>query len=78
KTLLQTDTPSLSISLRLLAAGSVSCTVMNIFGGTRQDFIATFLVGVIGYARYLFTQKLFQVPYLDSFAAAFVIGLLAY
>ena len=25
-----------------------------------------------------FTQKLFQVPYLDSFAAAFVIGLLAY
>ena len=35
-------------------------------------------VGVIGYASYLFTQKLFQVPYLDSFAAAFVIGLLAY
>ena len=25
-------------------------------------------VGVIGYASYLFTQKLFQVPYLDSFA----------
>ena len=33
---------------------------------------------MIGYASYLFTQKLFQVPYLDSFAAAFVIGLLAY
>lgn len=51
---------------------------MYIFGGTWQDFIATFFVGVIGYASYLFTQKLFQVPYLDSFAAAFVIGLLAY
>ena len=48
------------------------------FGGTWQDFIATFFVGVIGYASYLFTQKLFQVPYLDSFAAAFVIGLLVY
>lgn len=77
-TLLETDTPTFSISLRLLAAGIVSCTLMYIFGGTWQDFIATFFVGVIGYASYLFTQKLFQVPYLDSFAAAFVIGLLAY
>lgn len=77
-TLLETDTPTFSISLRLLALGIVSCTLMYIFGGTWQDFIATFFVGVIGYASYLFTQKLFQVPYLDSFATAFVIGLLAY
>ncbi len=62
-TLLETDTPTFSISLRLLAAGIVSCTLMYIFGGTWQDFIATFFVGVIGYASYLFTQKLFQVPY---------------
>ena len=59
-TLLETDTPTFSISLRLLAAGIVSCTLMYIFGGTWQDFIATFFVGVIGYARYLFTQKLFK------------------
>lgn len=56
-TLLETDTPTFSISLRLLAAGIVSCTLMYIFGGTWQDFIATFFVGVIGYASYLFTQK---------------------
>lgn len=41
-TLLETDTPTFSISLCLLAAGIVSCTLMYIFGGTWQDFIATF------------------------------------
>lgn len=56
-TLLETDTPTFSISLRLLAAGIVSCTLMYIFGGTWQDFIATFFVGVIGYASYLLPKS---------------------
>ena len=76
-TLLETDTPTFSISLRLLAAGIVSCTLMYILVALGKILLQLF-VGVIGYASYLFTQKLFQVPYLDSFAAAFVIGLLAY
>lgn len=72
------DVPSFSIPLRIVAAGIVSCTLMYIFGGNWQDFLPTFLIGMIGYSLSLFTQLWLNIKFLDDFLAALAIGFLAY
>lgn len=73
-----TDAPTFSVPLQILAAGIVSCTLMYIFGGSWQDFAATFVIGMIGFSITLLIKKWIDIAYLDDFVAAFSIGFLAY
>ncbi|OTN90547.1 hypothetical protein A5819_003047 [Enterococcus sp. 7E2_DIV0204] len=72
------EAPTYSVSLQILAAGLVSCTLMYIFGGNWHDFLATFFIGMIGYSVAYFTKEWLNIKFLDDFLAAFTIGLLAY
>ncbi|MHC5229157.1 threonine/serine exporter family protein [Enterococcus sp. LJL99] len=72
------EAPIFSPSLQIFAAGIISCTLMYIFGGTWSDFLATFVIGMIGYSVSYFTKKWLAIKFLDDFIAAFMIGLCAY
>lgn len=72
------EAPKFSAPLQILAAGLVSCTLMYIFGGTWHDFLATFVIGMIGYGVAYFTRSWLKMKFLDDFIAAFTIGFLAY
>ncbi|EOL44238.1 threonine/serine exporter family protein [Enterococcus caccae] len=72
------EAPTYSIPLQILAAGFVSSTLMYIFGGTWNDFLATFVIGMIGFSVALFTKEWLNIKFLDDFLAAFSIGFLAY
>lgn len=72
------EAPTYSVPLQIFAAGLVSCTLMYIFGGTWNDFLATFFIGMIGFSISHFTIKWLDIKFLDDFLAAFTIGLLAY
>lgn len=72
------EAPTYSVPLQIFAAGLVSCTLMYIFGGSWQDFAATFFIGMIGYSVSFFTQAWLSIKFLDDFLAAFIIGFLAY
>ena len=72
------EAPTYSVSLQIFAAGLVSCTLMYIFGGTWQDFLATFVIGMVGFGVSFFAKNLLNIKFLDDFLAAFTIGLFAY
>ncbi|MEI5992655.1 threonine/serine exporter family protein [Candidatus Enterococcus mansonii] len=72
------EAPTYSVPLQIVAAGLVSCTLMYIFGGTWSDFVATFVIGMIGFCVSYFTKHLLNIKFLDDFLAAFTIGLCAY
>jgi uncharacterized membrane protein YjjP (DUF1212 family) len=72
------EAPQFPLSLQILAAGLVSCTLMYIFGGTWNDFFATFVIGMVGFSLLLLVQKWIDIPYLGEFVAAFAIGFLGY
>lgn len=71
------NTPAYSINLQIAAAGVVSCTLMYIFGGTWQDFFATFIIGCLGYLANITIKKWSHVRFLDLYCASFLIGMLA-
>ncbi|MGK0611225.1 threonine/serine exporter family protein [Enterococcus faecalis] len=73
-----TDIPEFPLSWQILAAGIVSCTLMYIFGGTWQDFPATFVIGMVGFGLLLSVQNILKIPFLGDFLAAFAIGFFAY
>lgn len=72
------ETPTFPFYLQLLSAGVVSCTLMYIFGGTWNDFLATFFIGICGFLVSYYTDKLLKIKFFDDFLAAFTIGFLAY
>lgn len=72
------ETPIFSASLQIVAAGIISCTLMYIFGGTFSDFLATFVIGMIGYSVSYSIKKWLAIKFFDDFIASFVIGLCAY
>ena len=51
---------------------------MILLGGTWSNFLATCLVGGIGYAVYMFSVTYFKLKYVDEFIASFVIGVSAF
>lgn len=69
--------PTFSKRLQVLSAGVVSCTLMYIFGGTWVDFVATFVIGCLGYIVALAIKKWSHLRFLDMFTAALAIGCLA-
>ncbi|MGM0124633.1 hypothetical protein IGI37_002027 [Enterococcus sp. AZ194] len=75
---IEEEAPDFTLSLQILAAGIVSCTLMYIFGGTWLDFLPTFLVGSLGYSVSVLTKKWLDVRFLNDFLAAFIIGVSAY
>ncbi|MEI5992206.1 hypothetical protein A5881_003762 [Enterococcus termitis] len=72
------EAPTYSVPLQIFASGIVSCTLMYIFGGNWNDFLATFFIGMIGFSVAYFTKKWLNIKFLDDFLAAFTIGFLAY
>lgn len=71
------EVPIFSKSLQFLSAGIVSCTLMYIFGGSWDDFMATFVIGVIGYLLKDLAHDYLKVLFLDCFIAALGIGIFA-
>lgn len=71
------ETPDFTFLWKIIAAGIVSCTLMIILGGVWQDFIATFTIGVVGFAVHAYFGKALQMYFLNDFLAAFFIGTLA-
>lgn len=69
-----TVTPSFPLFLQALMAGVVSCTLMVIFGGTWPDFLATFIIGAVGYVVSIWVRRSSHLRLLDMFVSAFVIG----
>lgn len=69
-----TVTPSFPLLLQALMAGVVSCTLMYIFGGAWHDFIATFIIGAMGYVVSVWVRKSSHLRLLDMFVSAFAIG----
>ncbi|MGI6154723.1 MAG: threonine/serine exporter family protein [Enterococcus lemanii] len=74
---IEQEVPAFSKPLQLLSAGVVSCTLMYSFGGTWEDFLATFLIGIIGYFLKDFAHDHLKVLFLDCFIAALGIGIAA-
>ncbi|MFD2305508.1 threonine/serine exporter family protein [Enterococcus termitis] len=75
---INSEVPTYSITLQIIAAGIVSCTLMYIFGGSWDDFFATFFIGMAGFCVSYFTNAWLSIKFLDDFLASFTIGLLAY
>ncbi|MCA5012926.1 MULTISPECIES: threonine/serine exporter family protein [unclassified Enterococcus] len=75
---IDTEAPTYSMTLQIFAAGIVSCTLMYIFGGSWDDFLATFFIGMTGFSVAHFTKEWLHIKFLDDFLASFTIGLLAY
>ncbi|MBC2104901.1 threonine/serine exporter family protein [Listeria booriae] len=63
--------------LQVVASAVVSGTLMMIFGGVWKDFIATSLIGAIGFVIFYYGTEFFKVKFLAEFLAAFSIGLLS-
>lgn len=72
------EAPTFSIPLQIFSAGIVSCTLMYIFGGSWNDFLATFFIGMIGFSISFSAKTWINIKFLNDFFAAFMIGFLAY
>ncbi|MBP2100055.1 threonine/serine exporter family protein [Enterococcus rivorum] len=72
------EVPTFTIPLQIFSAGVVSCTLMYIFGGTWDDFLATFIIGMIGFSVSFSVSTWLNIKFLNDFLAAFIIGFLAY
>lgn len=75
---IQRETPDFHDSWKILSAGVVSSTLMILFGGVWSDFLPAFIIGAIGYAVSLYAISWLEIHFLNEFAAAFLIGSLAY
>ena len=69
--------PQFPFWLQIVCAGITSSTLMLIFNGTWMDFIATFLIGCLGFLLKTYAHDFLKVAYLDYFIAAFGIGFFA-
>ena len=74
---IEKETTSFPLWLQLLAAATMSGTIMILFGGAWHDFLLTCIIGGFGYSFYYFTLKLFRFKFLSEFLAAFFIGIAA-
>ncbi|EUJ45458.1 threonine/serine exporter family protein [Listeria riparia] len=63
--------------LQIVSSAVISGTLMMIFGGVWKDFIATSLIGAIGFIIFYYGTEFFKVKFLAEFLAAFTIGLLS-
>lgn len=63
--------------LQTLSAGIVSSTLMYIFGGTWFDFLATFVIGCLGYLLKHYAHGYLKITFLDYFIASLGIGIFA-
>lgn len=63
--------------LQTLSAGVVSSTLMYIFGGNWADFIATFIIGCLGYLLKHYAHDYLKIAFLDYFIASLGVGLFA-
>lgn len=72
------EAPTFPIPLQIFSAGIVSCTLMYIFGGSWNDFIATFFIGMTGFSVSYSVSTWLNIKFLNDFLAAFTIGFLAY
>lgn len=66
-----------SLWMQTISAGVVSSTLMYIFGGNWLDFLATFLIGCIGYLLKYYAHGYLKIAFLDYFIASLGIGVLA-
>lgn len=66
-----------SLLIQTISAGVVSSTLMYIFGGSWSDFLATFLIGCVGYLLKYYAYAYLKVTFLDYFIASLGIGVLA-
>lgn len=73
----QVKTPEI-LALKIASAAILSGCLMILLGGTWSNFLATCLVGGVGYAVYMFSVTYFKLKYVDEFIASFVIGVSAF
>ena len=69
--------PHFPLWLQVICAGITSSTLMYIFNGTWMDFVATFLIGCLGFILKTLAHDWLKVAFLDYFIAAFGIGFFA-
>ncbi|EFI84325.1 hypothetical protein HMPREF0556_10878 [Listeria grayi DSM 20601] len=74
---LDNETKHFPVWLQIAAGSLVSGTLMIIFGGAWYDFIATCLIGGLGYAIYYYANLWVKVKFMAEFLASFAIGLFA-
>lgn len=70
-------TPDFPYTWKILASGVVSSTLMVILRGDWQDFIATFIIGMLGFSVHTFFGRKLEMKFLNDFLAALLIGVLA-
>ncbi|MGX7418187.1 threonine/serine exporter family protein [Carnobacterium gallinarum] len=74
---LEKDTESFPAWLQILAAAIVSGTMMILFDGRWYDFIATCMIGAVGFSVSFYSTDFFKVKFLSELVASLVIGVLA-
>ncbi|MGM0213040.1 threonine/serine exporter family protein [Enterococcus sp. AZ109] len=70
-------TPDFPYMWKILASGVVSSTLMIILRESWLDFLATFVVGMLGFSVHSFFGKKLEMKFLNDFLAALLIGVLA-
>lgn len=75
---IDTETLTFPFWLRILCAGFVSSTLMIVMGGTWENFIATFFIGMVSYIISFYGTNKLYVNYLSDLAASFFVGTLAF
>ncbi|WP_207941826.1 hypothetical protein DOK78_002651 [Enterococcus sp. DIV2402] len=71
------DTPVFPLWLQIVCAGVMSCLLMYAFGGSSYDFVATAIIGMIGFTVNYYANKILKLQFFDNFLASFIIGVLA-
>lgn len=74
---LERKEPTYSPIEEVLAAGLICAFFAIIFLGNFQDLIASGILGTIGYAIYMFSQKVINIRFFSELIAAFSIAWLA-
>lgn len=68
------EVPTFPAGLQIFCAGVLSCLLMYILGGEWSDFLATFVIGSLGYTIKFYLGKMIDLRYFDNFLASFFIG----
>lgn len=71
------ETPEFPLLLQILGAAFLSAFLMVLFGGDWLNFIPTLFIGGIGFFIKYEVKQNFDLRFLDTFFASFIIGMLA-